>query len=87
MIKTLNKVCREGKYLTIIKAVYDKPMGFPGGARGKRPCLPVQETERYEFNPWVRKIPLEEGVAAHSSILARKIPWTEEPGRLNSAGS
>ena len=26
--------------------------------------------------------PLEKGMATHSSILARKIPWTEEPGRL-----
>ena len=28
--------------------------------------------------------PLEEGVATHFSILAWKIPWTEEPGRLQS---
>ena len=28
--------------------------------------------------------PLEEGMATHSSILARKIPWTEEPGGLQS---
>jgi len=27
--------------------------------------------------------PLEEGMAAHSSILAWRIPWTEEPGRLH----
>ena len=26
--------------------------------------------------------PLEKGMATHSSILARKIPWTEEPGKL-----
>ena len=31
--------------------------------------------------------PLEEGMATHSSILAWKIPWTEEPGRLQSMGS
>ena len=31
--------------------------------------------------------PLEEGVAAHSSILAWRIPWTEEPGGLQSVGS
>ena len=31
--------------------------------------------------------PLEEGVAAHSSILAWRIPWTEEPGGLPSMGS
>ena len=30
--------------------------------------------------------PLEEGTAAHSSILAWRIPWTEEPGRLQSIG-
>ena len=28
------------------------------------------------------KDPLEEGMATHSSILAWRIPWTEEPGRL-----
>ena len=45
-------------------------------------CLPVQETEE----TWVRSLgqedPLEEGMATHSSILAWKIPWTEEPGGL-----
>ena len=30
--------------------------------------------------------PLEEGVATHSSILAWRIPWTEEPGGLQSIG-
>jgi len=34
------------------------------------------------FDPWVRKIPLEEGMATHSSILAWRNPWTEEPGGL-----
>ena len=40
---------------------------------------------------WVQSLgwedPLEEGMATHSSILAWKIPWTEEPGRLQSMGS
>ena len=31
--------------------------------------------------------PLEKGMATHSSILAWRIPWTEEPGRLQSIGS
>ena len=31
--------------------------------------------------------PLEEGMATHSSILAWKIPWMEEPGGLQSMGS
>ena len=32
------------------------------------------------------KDPLEEIMAIHSSILARRIPWTEEPGRLQTIG-
>ena len=43
------------------------------------------DTER-----WIQSLgqeePLEEEVATHSSILAWKIPWTEEPGRLQSIG-
>ena len=31
--------------------------------------------------------PLEKGMATHSSVLAWRIPWTEEPGRLQSMGS
>ena len=34
-----------------------------------------------------REDPLEEGMATHSSVLAWRIPWTEEPGRLQSMGS
>ena len=34
-----------------------------------------------------REDPLEEGMAAHSSILAWRIPWTEEPGGLQSLAS
>ena len=30
--------------------------------------------------------PLQKGMATHSSILAWRIPWTEEPGRLQSMG-
>ena len=44
----------------------------------------IQET-------WVRSLGsedlLEEEMAPHPNILARKIPWTEEPGRLQSMGS
>ena len=34
-----------------------------------------------------REDPLEEGMAIHSNILAWKIPWTEDPGGLQSIGS
>ena len=33
------------------------------------------------------KDPLEEGIATHSSILSWRIPWTEEPGGVQSMGS
>ena len=48
--------------------------------------LPVQQMKEM----WVRSLgqedPLEEGMATHSSIPAWRIPWTEEPGRLQSMG-
>ena len=57
-------------------------MGFPGDSVVKN--LPkVQETQI-----WVQSLgqedPLEEGRATHSSILTLRIPWTEEPGGLQS---
>ena len=44
-------------------------------------CLSMQET-RVPSLDW--EDPLEEGIATHSSILAWRIPWTEEPGILQS---
>ena len=44
----------------------------------------VQETQVQSLG-W--EDPLEKGIAAHSSILAWKIPWTEEPDGLQSMGS
>ena len=48
----------------------------------KKICL---QCMRHTFAPWVRKI-LEKEMATHPSILAWEIPWTEEPGRLQSMG-
>ena len=53
-----------------------------GGTSGKEPTCRCSRHRRHRFNPWVGKIPLEEGMATHSSILAWRIPWTEEPGGL-----
>ena len=57
-------------------------MGFPGDLVVKNPPA-MQEI-------WVRslgqEVPLEEEMATHSSILAWGIPWTEEPGGLQSVG-
>ena len=61
-------------------------MGFLGGASGKEPMCQDRRQET-----WVQSLgqedPLEEGMATHSSILAWRIPWTEEPSGLQSIGS
>jgi len=44
----------------------------------------MQETQEISVQSLGREDPLEEGVVTHSSILAWRIPWTEEPGRLQS---
>ena len=38
------------------------------------------------FDPWFEKSPLEKGMATCSSSLVWRIPWTEEPGGLQSTG-
>ena len=47
----------------------------------------MQETQEMRVQSPGREDPLEEEMATHSSILAWRIPWTEEPGRLQSMGS
>ena len=47
--------------------------------------LPAVQGTRVRFLGW--EDPLEKEMATHSSILAWRIPWTEEPGRLQSTGS
>ena len=52
--------------------------------------LELQYTNLVEQETWVRSLgredPLEKSMATHSSILAWRIPWTEEPGGLQSRG-
>ena len=59
-------------------------LGFPGGSDGEESTCNLWET-------WVQSLgledPLEEGMETHSSILAWRISWTEEPGGLQSMGS
>ena len=47
----------------------------------------MQETEEMGFQPLRWAGPLEDSMATHSSLLAWRIPWTEEPGGLQSMGS
>ena len=48
-------------------------------------CLPVMRETRVRSLGWEN--PLEKETATHSSIFAWKIPWMEEPDRLQSVGS
>ena len=57
-----------------------------GGTSGKEPICQCRRQRGHNFGSHVRKIPLEKGMGTHSSILACRIPWTEDPGRLQSVG-
>ena len=62
-------------------------------ASGKRTSLVAQTVERLStmretrVRSLGREDPLEKEMAIHSSIIAWKMPWTEEPGRLQPVGS
>ena len=57
-------------------------MDFPSGSAVKN-LSAMQEPQVQSLG---QEDPLEEGMATHSSILAWRIPCTEEPGRLQSTG-
>ena len=57
-------------------------MGFPGGSVVKN--LPTNAGDAGSTPGWGRS--WEKEMAAHSGILARKIPWTEEPHGLQFIG-
>ena len=61
-------------------------MGFPGGSV-IRILLLMQETKEMGIQSLGQEDPLEEEMAICSSIVARIIPWTEEPGGLQPMGS
>ena len=46
--------------------------------------LPAMQESRVQSLAWEE--PLEKGISTHSSVLAWKIPWIEEPGELQSMG-
>ena len=66
----------------LMLVVSSQEFGLPGGSVVKN--LPaMQETGVQSLG----REDLEEGMATHSSTLFWRIPWTEEPGRLQSMGS
>ena len=60
-------------------------MGFPSDSVVKKSPA-MQETQKTWVGSLGQEDPLEEEMATHSSILAWRIPWTEEPGELQSIG-
>ena len=61
-------------------------LSFPDGLMVKNPPAGAEDERDMGFIPgW--DDPLEEEMATHSSIPAWEIPWTEEPGGLQSIGS
>ena len=58
-------------------------MGFPGDSYRKESACNAGDPG---LIPGLGRS-LEKGMATHSSILARRIPWTEEPSKLQSMGS
>ena len=61
-------------------------MGLLTGHSGKEPTCQYRRWRRHRFNPWVGKIPWSRKWQPHSASLAWRIPWTEEPGGLQSLG-
>ena len=62
------------------------PRGLPDGSSGKEPTTNAGDVRDMDLIPGLGRSP-EEGMATHSNILAWRIPWTEEPGRLHSIAS
>ena len=48
--------------------------------------MPMQETQEKRVQSLGQEDPLEEDMETYSSVLAWRIPWTEEPGELESMG-
>ena len=65
---------------------FNDTMGFPGSSMVRNPPADAGDTGDAGLIPGSGRSP-EEEMATHSSILAWRIPWTEEPGGLQSMGS
>ena len=60
---------------------------FPGSSNSKEPACQCRRHKRCKFNLWVGKILWRRKCNPFQSILAGIIPWTEEPGGLQSMES
>ena len=64
-----------------------QPMGFPGGTSCKEPTCQWRRCKWCGFDPWLGKIPWRRPWQPTPVFLPGELPWTEEPGRLQSMGS
>ena len=71
--------------LPFIECAYGQGRGFPCGSVVKS-LRAMQELQETQVPSLSQEDPLEEGMATHSGILPWEIPWTEEPGGLQSMG-
>ena len=69
---------REGVYVYLYLIHF--VVGFPGGSVIKNPSA-LWELQEMRIRSLGREDPLEEGMATHCSIVARRIPWTDKLGR------
>ena len=69
------------------RKIWNKNWSFSGGIRGKEPVCQCRRQNKMWVQSLGREDPLEKEMATHSSILAWRIPWTEEPDGLQSMGS
>ena len=79
--------CKSWSYLSCENVKIYIVFWLPWWLSRWRICLPCMSHRRPGFDPWDQEDPLEEGMATHSSVLAWRIPWTEEPGALQSTES
>ena len=63
-----------------------KKQGFPGASSGEEHTCQCRRHKEMLVRSLGQEDPPEEGIATHSSTLAWRIPWTEEPSRLQSIG-
>ena len=76
-----------GKLLFSVVLMFKWHLSQPRTSLVAQTVKNLPEMQETLVRPLCWEDPLEKGMATHSSVLTWKIPWTEEPGRLQSVGS
>ena len=78
-------MAKTGTFVPILSTAVLLPSVFP--TSGKESACQCRRLKRWGFDPWVKKIPWSRKWQPTLVFLPGKIPWTEEPSRLQSMGS